>query len=275
MTAKSLLLRVMAEIEAPKAWMPTGVNRLDYYLDGGLRGGEVMVLAARPRVGKSALALQIALNVAEHGHPVVIWSLEMSPEQWMRRALAALSGVALKKIRQGMTALSDWDLRAIATATSVLDGLPLIFASPQQATDPHSFGVQTRMDVAVRGAKLIVVDYVQLMDPPEGAHSRENEVAQISRGMKRTAIVADVPILALAQIRRDAEGKVPTLADLRESGALEQDADEVLFVHREMDTEKHVLQNRGMLVLAKNRDGEAGSFPVTYDWTRYRFQELT
>jgi replicative DNA helicase len=274
MTSASLLLSVMAEMEDPKPWMPTGINRLDYFLDGGMRGGEVMVLAARPRVGKSALALQIALHVAERGHPVVIWSLEMRPEQWMRRALAALSGVALKKIRQGMKELSDWDMRQISTSAAMLKELPLIFASPMAATDPHSFSVQARLDVAVRGAKLIIVDYVQLMDPPDSAHSRENEVAQISKGMKRTAIVADVPILALAQIRRDAEGKVPTLADLRESGALEQDADEVLFVHREMDAEKHVLQNRGMLVLAKNRDGESGSFPVTYDWTRYRFNEL-
>lgn len=275
LTAADLLLGVTAEIENPKPWMATGINRLDYYLDGGMRGGEVMVLAARPRVGKSALALQIALRVAENGFPVVIWSLEMRPEQWMRRALSALSGVALKKIRRGITEMSDWELRQIAAAAGILKDLPLIFTSPSLETDPVTFEMQTRMDVEIRGAKLIVVDYVQLMDPPQGAYSRENEVAQISKRMKRTAMVADVPILLLAQIRRDAEGKVPSLADLRESGALEQDADEVLFVHREMDSEKHVLQNRGLLVLAKNRDGESGSFPVTYDWTRYRFEELS
>jgi replicative DNA helicase len=274
LSAADLLHRVMVDMESPKPWMATGINRLDYFLDGGMRGGEVMVLAARPRVGKSALALQIAIRVAEAGHPVVIWSLEMRPEQWMRRAMSALSGVALKKIRQGMNEMSDYDLRQIAAAAMILKELPLIFASPSAGTDPHSFDLETAVHTELHGAKLVIIDYVQLMDPPEGAFSRENEVAQISKGIKRTAMKRDVPILMLAQIRRDAEGKVPSLADLRESGSLEQDADEVLFVHREIDTETHVLKNRGLLVLAKNRDGESGSFPVTYDWTRYRFDEL-
>ena len=273
-TAKDLLLEVMAGIESPKPWMPTGINRLDYFLDGGLRGGEVMLLAARPRVGKSALALQIALNVAEQGRPVLIWSLEMRPEQWMRRALASLSGVPLKKIRQGMDTMGDWDLRALEESARILASLPLIFAPSSAPTDPDAFELETRVRCEIDDVKLVIIDYVQLMDPPPHAYSRENEVAQISKRIKRTSLIADVPIMALAQIRRDAEGKVPTLADLRESGALEADADEVLFVHREMDSESHVLKNRGMLVLAKNRDGESGSFPVTYDWTRYRFDEL-
>jgi replicative DNA helicase len=274
LSAGDLLMDVMAQIESPKPWMPTGVNRLDYYLDGGLRGGEVMVLAARPRVGKSALALQIALHVAEAGHPVVIWSLEMRPEQWMRRALSALSAVPLKKIRQGIDTMTDHDMTGIAEAARILNALPLIFASPSCPTDPKSFDIETAKHVMLHGAKLVIVDYVQLMDPPDGAFSRENEVAQISKGLKRTAMKRDVPILMLAQIRRDAEGKVPALSDLRESGSLEQDADTVLFLHRETDPDKHVLQDRGMLVLAKNRDGESGSFPVTYNWMRFRFEEM-
>jgi replicative DNA helicase len=274
LSAGDLLMDVMAQIESPKPWMPTGVNRLDYYLDGGLRGGEVMVLAARPRVGKSALALQMALHVAEAGHPVVIWSLEMRPEQWMRRALSALSAVPLKKVRQGIDTMSDYEMSCIAEAARILNALPLIFAPPSCPTDPKSFDLETAKHTILHGAKLVIVDYVQLMDPPHGAFSRENEVAQISKGLKRTAMKRDVPILMLAQIRRDAEGKVPTLSDLRESGSLEQDADEVLFIHRETDPETHVLKDRGMLVLAKNRDGESGSFPVTYNWQRYRFEEM-
>jgi replicative DNA helicase len=273
--AGELLMEVMAQVENPQPWMPTGINRLDYFLDGGLRGGEVMVMAARPRVGKSALALQMAINVAEAGHPVVIWSLEMRPEQWMRRALSALSGVPLKKIRQGIDTMTDYDMTGMAEAARILNNLPLIFAPPACGTDPHTFDIETAKHVGLYGAKLIVVDYVQLMDPPDGAYSRENEVAQISKGMKRTAMKRDVPILMLAQIRRDAEGKVPQLSDLRESGALEQDADTVLFVHRETDPDTHVLKDRGMLVLAKNRDGESGSFPVTYNWQRFRFEELS
>lgn len=270
-TLRELSDRVLAGIDEPDPWLPTGLGRLDHLLDGGIRPGEVFVLAARPRVGKSALALQFMLNVAETGANVALWSLEMRPEQWARRALCALGGVSPRSVRRGE--VSQLERERLVTARQHFDSLPIHIA-PTAYTDPNNWRADARCEVEDHDAELLVIDYLQLMQPPPGAKNREQEVATQSRTMKQLANDTGVAILLLAQLNRNAEGKIPTLADLRESGAVEQDADEVFFLHREMDTDKHVLSDNGLGILAKNRDGEAGSFPVRYNWRSYRFEDL-
>lgn len=267
-----ILDELVHRMENPEPTIPTGLRRLDELLDGGIRPGEVFVLAARPRVGKSAFALQLALKVAESGEQVTIWSLEMRPQQWLRRAVAALSQVNPKKLRRGGDIFSPEEINRSLTAMGQVRRLPIDFADTSNTT-PEGFATEAEKQVVYCGASLLVIDYLQLMQPPKGAFSREQEVSQLSATIKRTANELAVPIVLLAQLNRNAEGRVPELKDLRESGAVEQDADEVFFLHREMNQDTHVLSNHGLGVLAKNRDGEAGSLRLTYDWRSYSFLE--
>lgn len=262
-----LLFGVAQDIEKPEPWTSTGLEPLDNLLDGGVRKGEVCVVAARPGVGKSALALQIILHVAEQGLPVALWSLEMRPKQWIRRAIAAVSGISAKKLRTGQ--VPEDDLPAFLAASERLHKIPLHFA--QGSTTPADWREEAMRQCVHNEAQLLVIDYLQLMDPPPGAHNRENEVAQQSKMIKRMANSAEVGVILLAQLNRDAEGRVPTLRDLRESGAIEQDADEVFFLHRDQDPETRVVQRTGMGILAKNRDGETGAFGLEFDPWRFRF----
>lgn len=268
-----LIDELIFNLEHPEPTLATGLSRLDDLLDGGLRPGEVFVLAARPRIGKSAFALQLALHAAGKGSAVSIWSLEMRPKQWARRAIAALSGVSPKKLRRGGDYLTPDEIGRASVAMGKFKNLPVSFANTDN-TDPEGFAKQADEQVEYAGAELLIIDYLQLMDSPKGASSREQEVAQLSRSIKKTANSLAVPIILLAQLNRNAEGKVPTLADLRESGAVEQDADEVFFLHRDTNPETHVLENFGLGVLAKNRDGEGGMVKLTYNWRSYSFAEL-
>lgn len=269
---KAVMQSVFERLEQPPEAVPLGLATLDYMLAGGLRGGEVMVLGARPGVGKSALALQVILHVAEHVGPAAIWTLEMSQEQWVRRALAALSLVNSRKFRTGK--FEDAEYVRIAQAAGVLDRMPLYFADTMDTT-PEAWRLEASQAVRRDAARLLVIDYLQLMQPPAGSWSRENEVAAISRTVKRTAIDLNVPVLLLAQLNREAQDRPPTLRNLRESGAVEQDADAVMFIHRDLDQDTGTHKDKGMLILAKQRDGETGIVPINFDGAYYQFTEIT
>lgn len=270
---RETLLDVVTQIERPQTPVPTGIMELDNMLDGGMRGGEVMVLAARPSVGKSTLLLQIILNMAERGDGVGLWTLEMSQTQWVRRAISALSLVPAKKIRRGgKDVFSDDEMLRMSRVTQQVNGFPIWFADNYRTT-PADFRLNAAIAVRQHGCRALAIDYIQLMQPEPGSYNRENEVATLSRTIKLTALELDVPVIALAQLSRNAEDRVPKLSDLRESGALEQDADEVLFIHRPMDPERHVLKAEAMMVLAKNRDGETGTWQMHMDGATYRFED--
>ena len=269
-TLTEAIARVVAEMEDPPQAIPTGLSKLDGMLTGGLRAGEVMVVAARPSVGKSAFTLQVLLHAARRGHPVVLWSLEMSPEQWLRRAISFKTGIAVGTMKQGN--LNDTLQDRIRDATTELFTLPLFFGGTW--TEPKAVRTQAAYHVDENSAQLLVIDYLQLMDPPEGAHSRENEVAATSRAIKRIALDYGVAVLLVAQLNRNAEGRAPTMADLRESGAVEQDADMIFFLHRERDPDTHILSDHALGILAKNRDGETGTVAMQYDRARFRFLQL-
>lgn len=271
---KDVLWRVFEWMTNPPPALATGLGPLDGLLDGGLRAGDVFVLAARPGVGKSALALQFVLHVALGETPVALWSLEMSAEQWMRRALASLAAVDARRLKTGR--LTETDLEAAEVASRHLHRVQgcIRFANDADTT-PAGLRMEAAEQVRSHGCGLLVIDYLQLMQPAPEAWSRENEVATLSRTLKLTAKALGVPVVVLAQLNRDAEDRVPTLANLRESGAIEQDADMVFFLHRGRDKETNTLEKDGLGVLAKHRDGETGTFAVRYQGAHYKFLPLT
>lgn len=264
--------RVYDQLDNPVPVVGTGLKRLDHLLDGGIRPGEVFLLASRPRVGKSALALQVILNLASYDKCVALWTLEMSEQQWTRRALSALTSVDPSSIRIGGAALGAMERERLAMVKANFKRLPLSFARGGHTIEEIRF--EAELQVKYNQPALLVIDYLQLIEPSgKQNYSREQEVARVSRELKKMAKELSVPIMALCQLRRSAEGKVPVLGDLRESGALEQDADEVLLLHRHEDEESHLLKADGLAILAKNRDGREGIIKISYDWKHYRFAE--
>lgn len=267
---------VSEKLESPDPWVPSGIPKYDDLLDGGLRCGEVEILGARPRMGKSALALQRIMFAAEKGIRTSLWSFEMSPPQWVRRAACSMTGVSMKRVRRGE--MSQMEGSLYRESLSYIGRLPIEFATlegarleePGDRLSPFEANVQL---AKYAGTGLIVLDYVQLMDPPQ-ANTREQEVSKLSRVLKRTALDCYMPILALAQLGRQADGRVPVLSDLRESGALEQDADIVTFLHRPYLDDGVRLDDDGVLVVAKNRDGEAGTCPISYMSREFRFEQI-
>lgn len=227
-------------------------------LTGGWQKGDLIVLAARPSMGKTSIALQFARMC-----PTLVISLEMSAEKLMQRMVMAEAGISRNRIAWGL-AEDEWE--RLARATSVVGKLPIWIDDPPAIT----------VDSIARRAKripnlgLIVVDYLQLVSPPKNGarESREQQVAAISRGLKRIAKTLDVPVIALAQIVRASEqrkDKRPMLSDLRESGAVEQDADLVAFVYRESvygQTEDNM--HKAELIIAKHRDGATDTVHLAF-----------
>ncbi|MFQ5697434.1 MAG: replicative DNA helicase [Myxococcota bacterium] len=245
-------------------------------LSGGLSGGDLVILAARPSVGKTALALNIARNCAVLGGGCVgVFSLEMTSRQLTLRMLAADAEVDLQRIREGYLGERDW--RKLTGAASVLQEARIFI---------DDLGVSTVIDISARarrlhrehGVSLLVVDYIQLIQGGRGGTRREQEVAETTRALKLLAKDLDIPILALSQLNRGPElrpNKRPLLADLRESGAIEQDADIVCFIYRDemYDPES---PDRGIaeLIVAKQRNGPTGVVRLQFDSQFTRFSNL-
>lgn len=265
----ALARQVMDEAYLPTDVLPSGFNRLDDLMDGGFRAGEVMVLAARPRVGKSAFALQMIQSIAGEGRPVGLWSLEMSEVDWIRRAISSISGISHRTLRRG--GMTDSEEESLNKAVVAFHRMPIVFAVGP--SDPTGFRMEAEAMIRDKDVRLLVVDYLQLMQPAKGAFNRENEVSLLSRASKSLALELEIPVLMLAQLNREAEDKRPTLRNLRESGAIEQDADMVLLLHRELDKDTDMLSSSTTAILAKNRNGESGSFHLTFDGSHMWFRE--
>lgn len=261
--------------EAIGRGVAVGLRDLDD-LTGGLHGGDLIIVAARPSVGKSALASCWAYHVASAGARVDLFSLEMSAEQLTQRLIAIDSGLDHGRIRLGQ--LRDYELPTYLASLGRLAALPLYLDDrpAQRVADIRS---RVLRNAARNGVPaLMIVDYLQLMAGARRAENRVQEVTEISRNLKMLARELDVPIVALSQLNRAVEGrqsKIPMLSDLRESGAIEQDADIVLFIDRpelhDRDAEKGV----AYLHLAKHRNGAVGVIPCRFDGTTQRFQDLT
>lgn len=270
-----LLERIEHDTPTPRG-LSTGFEKLDRGV-GGLRDGEVIVLGARPSVGKSLLAANIGENVAtaEAGaRPVLFFSLEMSGQALYRRCLFGRSGVSQDAALGGYA--TDAEKDAVREANGLIRRMPL-YVHPQTAITAQRAHAIARRFVAKHGPCLVVIDYLQLMTGP--GLGRTELVTNLSAAMKSMAVDLNVPVLVLAQLNRQAaeargangtEVKVPTLSDLRDSGAIEQDADVVLLLARDiMRRDPHPVD----VVIAKNRPGRTGKAQLLFDTSGPRFRE--
>jgi replicative DNA helicase len=253
--------------------LPTGFSEMDNMLSG-LQPSELIVVAARPSMGKTAFALNIAEHVGVHEEkPVLIFSLEMSAEQLAQRMLCAQAAVDGQRLRRGNLTQQDWD--RLSKAIGRLSEAP-IFIDDTPTVSALEIRARSRRLKAEHGLALIVVDYLQLIQSRSRAESRQQEIAEITRSLKALARELEVPVLALAQLSRAVEAtadKRPLLSHLKESGEIEQSSDVVAFIYREEyykpDTER---KNIAEIMIAKQRNGPTGSFELVWqkEYTRFR-----
>jgi replicative DNA helicase len=261
-------------IDGEKSGIPTGVYDLDELLVGGLHPSDMVIVAARPSMGKTAFALHCAATIAKTGLPVGFFSLEMSGAQLALRLLAAESGVESVKLRMG--AISDSEVASLTEAMQSLASLPLyICDAPNPNVEQMRLKSKTLM--ARHGGKLgaIFVDYLQLMDGK--GDNRVLELSKITRSLKQLARELQVPVVVLSQLSRGVESrndKRPGLSDLRDSGSIEQDADIVLFLYREEYYSPETETERGITeaIVRKHRNGPIGTVKMLFDAGRSRFR---
>lgn len=258
----------------------TGFRQFDR-LTNGLHGGELIVLAARPGVGKSAMAMNIVENVAKKGGTVAVFSLEMSNEQLVERLLSSMSTVPLEFIKNGQLPGGETDLSKLRIAQDIISSTMQLYGNDYANIRPSEITSQCRRLKAQHGLDLVVIDYIQLMNSDMTGlrdESRQNQVANITRALKLMAKELNVPVIALSQLKRDAEirnikgekgSSEPVLSDLRESGAIEQDADIVLFIHKDATSQSGVVNYS--LIVAKHRNGETATIPLTWIGKTVRF----
>ena len=254
----------------------TGLRDLDELLAGGLHRSDLFILAARPGIGKSSLALTIARHVASEDRRVEIFSLEMSRQQNLDRLIAMHTGLDLVSVRT--LALNEDRLATYMAALGALAALPIHIEDAPALTLHDMRARVLRRAAALGHPALVVVDYLGLMSVPR-AKDRYHEVSEIARGLKNLAKELDVPILALSQLSRAVEGRqnhVPMLSDLRESGEIEQAADVVCFIYREEVYDRES-DKKGIaeLHIAKHRHGPLGVVPCRFDTNTTRFMDLS
>jgi replicative DNA helicase len=240
----------------------TGLADLDEVI-GGFRPGQLAILAARPSIGKSALASQIAVTAAQGGSPVLFVSLEMSATECVSRALATETGYSMKRILDGE--LDKYQLERADAAVDRYRETPLRIAD-RRAVTIERLSCLIRSETATQKLGLIVVDYLQLITG-DRRKPRWELITEISNQLKSLALSECVPILALSQLNRDSEGETPKLSHLRDSGAIEQDADMVLLLHREQRS-----STVADIIVAKNRNGPTGKISLNYDAIRFQFR---
>ncbi|MEN8113719.1 MAG: replicative DNA helicase [Actinomycetota bacterium] len=244
--------------------LPTGFRDLDRKL-AGLHPTNLIIIAARPGMGKTSLALNIAQNVAQGGEPVAIFSLEMSREEIVSRMLCSAGRIDSQRLRTGR--LSEADFTKLSNAASTLYKKP-IYVDDSPGLTITEIRAKARRLRRRPGLGLVVVDYLQLMHGTSG-ENRQQEIAIISRSLKNLARELDVPIIALSQLNRSLESredKRPRLGDLRESGAIEQDSDVVLFIYRDEAYSPDKVESKGVaeVVVAKHRQGAVGKVTMTF-----------
>jgi len=254
----------------------TGFPKLDDIL-AGLQKGDLVFLASRPSLGKTALALNIARAVAIKGkQPVGVFSLEMGKEQFVDRLIAAEAGVSLWKLRTGKLS-EDEDFAKLQKALSTLSEASIYIDDAASSTVLQMRAMARRLQ-AEKGLGLIIIDYLQLIQPRNPNENVVQQVTEISRSLKSLAKELNVPVLALSQLSRAVEHRPdqrPRLSDLRESGSLEQDADVVMFIYREDKVRStSSRQNIADIIIAKHRNGPMGRVELYFDQEAVSFREL-
>lgn len=259
--------------------LATGFKGLDSVL-AGLQKSDLIVLAARPSMGKSSLALDIARHVAIfENKPVGLFSLEMSKDQIADRLISSQANIDLWRLRTGRMhdTEGDNDFSRIQHAMGTLSEAP-IYIDDAGSVNILQMRAMARRLQASKGLGLLIVDYLQLMEPTNKYQAAVQQVTEISRALKTLAKELNVPVLALSQLSRAVEARVPQiprLADLRESGAIEQDADVVLFIYREdRYNENSLKKNIADVIIAKHRNGPLGKVELYFDEQRVSFRNL-
>ena len=280
---KDVLVESFAELErlynqkGSITGVPSGFIDLDN-MTSGFHGSELIIIAARPAMGKSAFAINIATNAAvKNNVPVVIFNLEMSKEQIGNRILGSEAMVDSNKIRTGQIEDSDWG--KLATASGVLSDAP-IYIDDTPGIKVMDIRTKCRKLKMEKKIGLIVIDYLQLIQGnSKRGGTRENEISEISRSLKILAKELDVPVIALSQLSRSVESredKRPMLSDLRESGAIEQDADIVMFLYRDdYYNEDSSDKNKAEVIVAKHRGGSTGTRKLLWMPSYTKFGNLS
>ena len=265
------------------AGIPTGFTGLDELLSGGLGRSDLIILAARPGMGKTSFALNIATNVAKKQKiPVAIFSLEMGKDQIVSRILSSEAGIGSQAFRTGALTSSDW--QDLVHVTELLHDVPIFMDDTSNITIPEIKAKirQINRDTSRAPIGLIVIDYLQLMSTGKRTENRVQEISEITRNLKIMAKELNVPVIALSQLSRATEksGRAdhqPQLSDLRDSGSIEQDADIVLMLYREgyyastSGSDTQVDADTAYCIVAKNRHGSTDRVPLGWDGAHTRF----
>lgn len=244
--------------------VPSGFTDLDRKTSG-FQNSDLILIAARPSIGKTSFAMNIAINAALHGFPVAVFNLEMSRVQLANRLVSSEAMVELEKMRNGRLTADDW--QKLGYAVGPLSKAQ-IYIDDNASTNVMEIMSKLRKLKLEKGLGLVVIDYLQLMEGRKKSDNRQQEISEISRGLKIMAKELNVPVIALSQLSRAPETRNdhrPILSDLRESGAIEQDADMVMFLYRDEfyneDTEK---RNIVEVIIAKHRNGETGTVELAW-----------
>ena len=276
----SLMMDLYAAIDKREGKSCPGLASGFYELDeitGGFRDGEVIILAARPSAGKTALALNVADHVArKEGKPTAIFSLEMGREMLAERMLCSEAQVDSTLVRKGMLSMENY--QRLLEVVQSFQGVPL-FIDDTSSLTPFDLRAKARRLRREHGIELIIIDYLQLMHVAHKTESRQVEISEISRHVKAMARELNIPVIALSQLNRECESREdhrPRLSDLRESGSLEQDSDVVLFLHREdcyhRGESSYTPTNTAEVIVAKERNGPTGIVKLTFFEKQTRFE---
>lgn len=252
--------------------MKTQFRALDNMLNG-LHGSDLIILAARPAMGKTSLAMNIVENVALQGYSCAVFSLEMGKEQLVQRMICSVAGVSMENALKGRLNKVEW--LKIAKARDMLSNAKIYIDDSSMIRPSEMLSKCRRLKRKNNGLDFVMIDYVQLMTPDKsrGADSRQNEISDISRNLKILAKELNVPVIALSQLSRSSEKekRQPQLSDLRESGAIEQDADIVLFIHRpDKFADDNALESGKVkkdvaeIIIAKHRNGDTGKVKLFF-----------
>ena len=258
--------------------VPTGFYDMDA-LTSGLQKSDLIILAARPSMGKTAFALNIAQNVGLKARkPVAIFSLEMPKEQLVQRMLCSEAEVDTQKLKTGNMQAKDWE--KLTTAMNLFADAPIFIDDCAGASVMDIRAKCRRLAMEQKELGLVVIDYLQLMEGSGNGDDRNQQIASISRGLKGLARELSVPVIALSQLSRAVEqrtDKKPMLSDLRESGAIEQDADIVMFIYRDEYYNKEDTENRGKaeVIIAKHRNGPVGTIDLLFQGSITKFKNIT
>jgi replicative DNA helicase len=256
--------------------LSTGFRDLDNWTSG-LQDSELVIIAGRPGMGKTAFATNVAENIVLSGSPVVIFSLEMSSEGLMTRILSSRTGIDSRRLRRGSISAGDWP--RLVQAVDQVSRVPL-FIDDSSTLTPIQLKSRARRLKIEHGLKLIIVDYLQLMTVAGRHETREREIAEISRSLKALAKELRIPVVVLSQLNRQVDSRPsrrPGLADLRESGAIEQDADVIMFLYRDEvynQSEDNPERRLAEVIIGKQRNGPVGKIKMRFEAERTRFYDL-